>query len=109
MNQRPTTTDPRCPECGSSVHLNSVSCGSCGARRDEQGWGNSEAYDGIDLPGDGDEDFDYEAFLEREFGEENKPPLAFLHGMTTRQRFWWLVGVLTLFAFGWVVIRGSFW
>lgn len=56
---------------------------------------------------EGEEAFDYETFVEEEFGEQR--PLGFLHRMTTVQRFWWLVAVVTLAAFGWLVIRGSFW
>ncbi|MCB1231978.1 MAG: hypothetical protein KDN19_17040 [Verrucomicrobiae bacterium] len=96
---KPVPTDPRCPECGAPVHLNAVSCGNCGARRDERGWFRSADYDGIDLPED-DDDFDYEDFVAREFHEGSK--LGFLHRMTTKQRFWWLIAVLTLIAFAWL-------
>ena len=110
MKPPASVTDPRCPECGASVHLNSASCGHCGARRGEHGWFSSETHDGLGLFEE-DEDFDYEAFIEKEFGEApvDDRPLGFLHRMTTRQRFWWLVAVVTLAAFGWLVIRGSFW
>ena len=110
MKRSPSVTDPRCPECGASVHLNSASCGSCGVRRGEHGWFGAVSHDGLGL-GEADDDFDYEAFVEEEFGEAagDDRPLVFLHRMTTRQRFWWLVAVVTLLAFGWLVIRGSFW
>ncbi len=90
--------DPRCPACGAPVHLNARGCRECGARRDERGWSQPENLDGIDLPGE--DDFDYEDFIRREFPESSK--LEFLHRMTTRQRFWWLVALITLLAFAWL-------
>ncbi len=96
--------EPSCPACGAPVHLNSLSCGRCGARREAGGWGESGSRDGLDLPED--DDFDYDEFVAREFGES--PENRFLHRMTTRQRFWWLVGVLTLIAFAILAIRGVF-
>lgn len=104
MNPSLPATDPRCPECGAPVHLNSASCRECGSRRGEQGWFRPESYDGIGLAED--DDFDYEEFVKEEFQEER--PLGFLHQMTTRQRFWWLTGVLVILAFGWLAIRGGF-
>ncbi len=106
MNEIEIPPDPPCPECGAPVPLNARGCARCGARKDEHGdWRQSEIYDGLDLPDEttGDEDdFDYEEFIAREFQEGSK--LGFLHQMTTRQRFWWLVGVITLIAFAWLSI-----
>lgn len=95
-----TPEDPRCPSCGAPVHLNARGCRECGARRGERGWSEPEHLDGIDLPG-ADDDFDYEDFIRHEFPKSaNK--LEFLHRMTTRQRFWWLVALITLLAFAWL-------
>lgn len=54
-----------CPVCGEDVPPRAKACPGCGAD-DSTGW-NTEATaaDGLDLP---DQEFDYEAFVEREFG-----------------------------------------
>jgi len=56
-----------CPHCGSDVDKKAIFCRECGASEDS-GWntddslGSSDSYDGY-----GDEDFDYDEFLRREF------------------------------------------
>ena len=52
--------------------------------------------DGLDLPG---EDFDYDEFVEREFG--TKP-----HRRTGIKWYWWLTAVVVLGWFAWLVLRG---
>ena len=72
-----------CPNCGATLAKDVDACPECGAD-EETGW-NEDAY-WQDL-GVTDDEFDYDEFVEREFGEkerEIKPPL--LHW------FWWLVG-----------------
>lgn len=111
MNEIPA--DPPCPVCGAPVPLNARGCGRCGARKDLRtgAWEVSpDLYDGLDLPDlydeedgtNGAEDFNYDDFVAREFQENSK--LGFLHHMTTRQRFWWLVAVITFLAFAWLSI-----
>lgn len=95
--------EARCPECGEPVPLNARGCRRCGARRGPRGWLPSETYDGLDLPGD--DDFDYEAFLAREFGQG---PGAGWRAWPGKRRFWWLVAVLTLLAFTWLALHLSF-
>ncbi|HCU87576.1 MAG TPA: zinc ribbon domain-containing protein [Verrucomicrobiales bacterium] len=84
-----------CPNCGAAVPARASACPECGADEDT-GW-NDDAYaQGLGLP---DEDFDYDEFVEREFGETDRPTLKpqGLHW------FWWLV------ALGLVVAMLSFW
>lgn len=80
---------PHCPSCGHSVSLNARSCGRCGARRRGDRWEEPESLDGIDLP---DEDFDYDDFVRREFGEGKTR-------RTFREHLWWWVALILLIAF----------
>jgi len=56
-----------CPVCGEDVPEGALACPGCGADADT-GWNEeATAADGLDLPDD--EGFDYDAFVQREFGE----------------------------------------
>ncbi len=58
-----------CPNCGADLSPNAVVCHECGAD-DETGWRDEDAVDlGLGLT---DEDFDYEAFIKREFRKEHR-------------------------------------
>ncbi len=72
-----------CPVCGSDVPKNSHACPECGA--DERtGWDSTRtSSDGLGLP---DDDFDYDAFLQKTFG---KPK-------SSTPRIWWLVALLLI-------------
>jgi hypothetical protein len=61
----------QCPVCGEWVPRGALACDGCGACN-RSGWREDPA-DGLDLP---DEDFDYEDFVAREFGDGNqgRPP-----------------------------------
>ncbi len=69
-----------CPICRGDVPVKAKACPHCGAC-DKTGW-KEEAKDGegLDLP---DDNFDYEKFIEEEFGKRRKP-----RGW---KRFWWWV------------------
>ena len=55
-----------CPNCGAEVPPKAKACPECGA--DEQtGWSEAARTAGLDLP---DENFDYDDFVKREFGEQ---------------------------------------
>ena len=90
---RPTTPmKPRrdpfpCPVCGEDVPAKAKSCPECGAC-DKSGWSPDAGQDGLDLPED-EEDFDYDKFLEQEFGQPR----------TGVPRLWWVVALVVLFAF----------
>ena len=53
-----------CPHCGEPVPLNASMCRNCGSS-DEYGWNESDAI--ADL---GDDDFDYDEFVAREFPDQ---------------------------------------
>ena len=62
----------RCPVCGTAIAAGVMACPECGS--DERtGWKEEASWhDGLDFPG-AEEDFDYEAFLEREGLSASKP------------------------------------
>lgn len=73
-----------------------MACDDCGACA-KSGWkGNSQIYDGLDLP---DEDFDYDEFVEREFGS-SKPGRGI-----SRDLFWRWVAAIVLA----VMVLGYLW
>src|SRR5438034_7624428 len=60
-----------CPVCGEKVPRGALACPECGADH-SSGWREDAAtYDGVELP---DDDFNYDAFVKREFGAGAKPP-----------------------------------
>jgi len=76
-----------CPNCGAEVPPKAKACPECGS--DEQtGWSEQAHQDGLDLP---DENFDYDKFVENEFGDKKPIPRG--------NWFWWIVAVLVLAAF----------
>ncbi|MEM9015976.1 MAG: zinc ribbon domain-containing protein [Verrucomicrobiota bacterium] len=88
-------TDFRCPTCGAEVSPNAAGCPECGARKVEGRWVDPASYDGLDLPDE--DDFDYEDFVEREFGSGRKRK-------TAKEWFWWVVAILLLIAFAFMVL-----
>lgn len=96
-----------CPSCDSVVEVGGV-CPGCGppvprARRKRRAvvvprksWEQDESLDGLDLPDGG---FDYDTFVEREFG---KTP----HRRLGIKWYWWVTGVVVLGWFSWLVLRG---
>ena len=76
-----------CPNCGADVPPKAKACPGCGAC-DATGWSEQAPTDGLDLP---DESFDYEDYVEREFGSKK----AIVRGL---HPFWWITAVLVLFA-----------
>jgi hypothetical protein len=73
-----------CSNCGAEVPANAKACPACGA--DEQtGWAEHAHAESLSLP---DEEFDYDEFVQREFGKPAKPA-----GVGW---FWWAIGLLLL-------------
>jgi hypothetical protein len=64
------------------VPPNAKACPECGSD-EETGWSQQAATSGLDLP---DENFDYDDFIKKEFGE-NRPVPRGIHW------FWWVVAV----------------
>ena len=84
----------QCPVCGEWVYRGAVACDECGACA-KSGWKAEAEYDGLDLP-DPDENFDYDAFIEKEFGGGSQRRL----GEGRWARVWWWAAVAVLVALG---------
>lgn len=82
----------QCPVCGEWVYRGQVACSECGAC-EKSGWNEEAGYDGLDLP-DPDEPFDYEAYVEKEFGGGTKRRI----GEGNWGRVWWWAAVAVLAA-----------
>ena len=88
MRSAGASTPEICPVCGADVPPGARSCPECGADH-ETGWAEDDGSGDVDLPAD--DDFDYEAFVEREFGSGVRPP-----GIG---RVWWLTAIILLAVF----------
>jgi hypothetical protein len=75
-----------CPHCGADIPPNAKACPECGSD-EKTGWSEEARHASADIP---DEDFDYEEFVKREFGKQQKLVPLGIHW------FWWLVAVLIL-------------
>ena len=75
-----------CPNCGAEVPRNAKVCPECGSD-ETTGWSDAAATDGLDLP---QENFDYEDFVQREFGPKRHMPRG-IHWV------YWCVAVVMLF------------
>jgi hypothetical protein len=80
----------QCPVCGEWVYRGAAACEQCGACA-KSGWRAESGYDGLDLP-DPDETFDYDAFIEKEFGRGSQRKL----GDGKWARVWWWAAVAVL-------------
>jgi hypothetical protein len=97
VKKRPFQPPSVCPVCGEDVPRNAKACPECGAD-EETGWKEgADIHSGLDLPGD--EDFDYDRFVEEEFGSGTPK-------RSGRQLFWWLAAVVVLAAFVLLSILG---
>jgi hypothetical protein len=77
-----------CPNCGAAVPSNAKACPDCGS--DEQtGWSEEAANGDLGLP---DESFNYDKFVEEEFGEPRARPRGIAWG-------WWMVALAVLALF----------
>lgn len=88
---RPTPPEI-CPVCGEEVPRNALACPECGADH-QSGW-REDAQDRLDLP---EADFDYDDFVEREFGSGSKRNR--LHPV------WWITALVLLIAMLWLLTR----
>lgn len=88
-----------CPTCDSEVIVGK-SCRVCSKNSKPQKkkkkaqknlvkkpWEQNKIYDGLDLP---DDNFDYDDFVEREFGNSDQPP----HKKVGVAWYWWLTALL---------------
>ena len=79
-----------CPNCGANVPPRAKACPDCGSD-DATGWSEKSYADNLGLP---DDNFNYEKFVQEEFGSARAKP----HGL---HWVWWLtaLGLVLLFAF----------
>jgi hypothetical protein len=85
----------QCPVCGEWVAKGQAACDECGAC-DQSGWKNPDAassHDGLDLPED---EFDYDAFIAREFGGKQGHASGQTHGLW----FWVSLVLLVILLLG---------
>lgn len=80
-----------CPNCGADVPPKAKACPECGSC-EETGWSETAASSGLGLP-DEEEEFDYNEFLEKEFGKPASTPKP--RGISW---FWWVIAVLVIAA-----------
>ena len=76
-----------CPHCGADVPANAKACPACGSD-ETTGWSQEARTNGLDLP---EEDFDYEDFLQREFGSKRPIPRG-IHWI------WWVIALAVIIA-----------
>lgn len=72
-----------CPNCGAEVPRRAKACPECGSD-EKTGWSEQAGVQSLDLP---DDEFNYDEFVEREFGRPQRPKLKI---------FWWAVAVVLL-------------
>jgi hypothetical protein len=89
-------TPDNCPVCREDVPLGAAACPECGADH-LSGWReDADTTGGLDLP---DEEFSYDEFVKKEFGNEVKP-----EGIGWA---WWAAAVAALLAFIAMMLRGA--
>ncbi len=76
-----------CPNCGAEVPRGARACPECGSD-EKTGWSEEARASGLDLP---EEKFDYDDFVQREFGREGPVP----RGM---RWYWWVIALAMLAA-----------
>ena len=76
------------PVCGEDVPRTASACPECGADH-TSGWReDAETYDAVALP---DEDFNYDEFVQQEFGSSAKPRAI--------KTIWWITALLIIIVF----------
>ena len=76
-----------CPNCSEEVPARAKVCHHCGATA-EAGWNEPSGTEGLDLPDD--DDFNYDEYLEKEFGRPNSK--------SARRRGVWIAVALLIVA-----------
>lgn len=79
-------TPDNCPHCGADLARGAKACPECGSC-EKTGWSEEAAASGLGIP---DQEFDYDDFTQREFGEAAK---VVPRGVSP---LWWVVAVVIL-------------
>ncbi len=82
-----------CPVCGAGVPAKAKACPECGSD-EKTGWSENTVYDGTGI--EEPEDFDYDEYLKKEFGQQ---PVR-----SRWEWFWWVVAVVVLAAIVWLLV-----
>jgi hypothetical protein len=79
-----------CPHCGADVPVGALACKECGSD-DETGWSEDPDVWAAGIPAGyhGEDDFDYDEFIEREIPEQATVPLQ-----TSVKRWAWLAATV---------------
>ena len=91
-------TPETCPNCGADVPPRARSCPECGAD-ENTGWSDDAKYQSLDLP---DESFDYDEFVQREFGSRQK------RAVRGTKLIWRIVAALLVAGFFYFLLRNWF-
>ncbi len=83
-----------CPHCGAVVPRRAQACPACGADEDT-GWSESAHADNLGIP---DDNFDYEKFVQEEFGSGRAKPRG-IHWV------WWLTALALVVLFVFFIFR----
>ena len=83
-----------CPNCGAEVPRKAKACPECGAC-EQTGWSEDAGVGDLDIP---DESFDYDEFVQREFGAKRILP----RGMSW---LWWSISLLVTGVLIWLALR----
>lgn len=86
-----------CANCGAAIPPSARACPECGAD-DRTGWRESSLYDGLDLPDS--------AFEDDSSSCSDQPRRATPRRINGVAWYWWLAGLLMLFATAVVLIGG---
>lgn len=98
----PETLTYVCPFCDREVRVGKSCPGCAGTSRKtkpaRKSWEGNSTPDGLDLP---DDDFDYDSFIAREFGDGSP------HRRIGAKWYWWLLGILALAAMAAGLVSGG--
>ena len=83
-----------CPNCGADVPRNAPACPECGAC-EETGWSEEAGQSNLSLP---DDEFNYDSFVKREFGPQEKKPVGI-------SWLWWAVSLAITGVLLWLALR----
>ncbi|HEY2342622.1 MAG TPA: zinc ribbon domain-containing protein [Chthoniobacteraceae bacterium] len=87
-----------CPVCGEDVPPKALACPECGADH-ESGWKEGAEIESFDPT---DDEFDYDSFVEKEFGGDRSPKPHDIKWI------WWITAIAVVAVFLYSVVRSLF-